>query len=66
MSQSKTFAELYRDGMATFDDLDDAIDKWHNSNDDSPLYEHLGLTLQQYKDWIESKDTLRNILNKGE
>jgi len=34
--------------------FDDKIDEWHESDSELKLYEYLGLTFEQYKDWIKN------------
>lgn len=53
------FMQLYRErcpsGACCIPDyIDDAIDTWHNSGGNESLHEFLGMTWQEYKDWVES------------
>jgi hypothetical protein len=34
------------------DELDDAIDTWHENSGEETLYEFLGMTLEEYKLWL--------------
>lgn len=38
------------------DSLDDVIDEWHQSDSIQPLHEYLGLTLEEYKLWVEGRE----------
>jgi len=45
--------------MSKFEDYEDKIDEWHESDSELKLHEFLGLTWQEYKD-------LCNPLKNGE
>jgi hypothetical protein len=42
--------------------IDDFIDEWHDSDSILPLHEYLGLTWDQYSQWIK-KSSLFNQFN---
>jgi hypothetical protein len=44
--------------MRTDDEMDDLIDKWHESEGNQPLHEFLGMTWEQYAHWVEGKGFL--------
>lgn len=56
MAQTKNFKELCHIGIADPKDIDDYIDRWHNSNSKKELHEFLGLTKEEYKKWVEGDD----------
>jgi len=35
------------------EEMDNKIDEWHKGGSGIPLHEFLGLTLEEYKNWIE-------------
>lgn len=37
------------------DSINDMIDEWHRSDSIAPLHEFLGLTLEEYKRWVEAR-----------
>jgi hypothetical protein len=49
-------------GDAMLADMDDFIDAWHESADDMPLHEFLGLTEHEYALWVEQPDVLPFLL----
>jgi ribosomal protein L21 len=42
--------------------IDNHIDNWHESNSNLSVYEWLGLTETEYKEFVESPSSLRKIL----
>ena len=36
--------------------MDNRIESWHNSTSTKELYEYLGLTQQEYMEWVENPD----------
>ena len=36
----------------------DAVDHWHANPQNIPLHEHLGLTPEQYEQWLRDPDTV--------
>lgn len=64
MNFNKSFVDSYLCGEAALDDVDDFIDFWHdNYLDGKSLIEYLGLTNEEYFDWIESERSLYDILS---
>jgi hypothetical protein len=59
----KTFVEVYLDGEASLDDIDNYIHNWHNTyKGDNELHEFLGLTLEEYARWVENPYCLKGLL----
>jgi hypothetical protein len=52
----ETFAEQFRQGKVTSDQIDDFIETWHNSEEDISLIDFLGITEDQYARWIEGAE----------
>ena len=58
-SSQKTFVDRVLDGEALPEDIDDYVDAWHDSpNESRPLQEFLGFSSDEYALWIEKPDTL--------
>lgn len=53
-TKPRTFFDLFIEGQATRDDMDDFIDAWHDSGDEEqrPLHEFLGMTEEEYAVWM--------------
>jgi hypothetical protein len=60
------FLELCIRGEAAADEVDDYIDRWHDSADaevaDLALHEYLGLTKAEYDRWVQAPDSLPDII----
>ncbi|MFE9918541.1 hypothetical protein ACFYPG_25630 [Micromonospora sp. NPDC005553] len=62
-----TFVDDVLRGAATLDQIDDYIDRWHDSPAGSPassmeLHEFLGMTWEEYRTWGERPESLRFIM----
>ena len=44
------------------EELDDAIDEWHDAKPEVPLFEFLGMTRDEYKLFVEKPEALEFIL----
>lgn len=67
MSEAPNFIDACLAGDALAADADDWIDIWHDAAKSSPtsqrtLAEHLGMTEDEYKVWVERPEVLRFIL----
>ena len=49
-------------GEVLLDEIDDFVDKWHESDSESPIYEFLGMTRYEYFLWLKSPDVLPYII----
>ena len=58
----QTFMDNLANGWAAEDQIDDAVEEWHESDSDLELHEYLGMSWDEYKDWFELKKTLKEIL----
>lgn len=56
-----TFMEMLKKGLAEWKDIDDFIDIWHESESDDELYEFLGMSLDQYKLFVERPEIKHHI-----
>lgn len=57
-----SFIQKCLTGEALFDDIDDYIDIWHDSQGDEPIYEFLGMTQEEYARWVKNPDCLSQII----
>jgi hypothetical protein len=52
-----SFMSLYRNKACEADTIDDFIDQWHDgAGEGMPLYEYLGMTLEEYAAWVERNE----------
>lgn len=49
-------------------DLDELVAEWHESDDPRPLHEALGMTWEQYAEWVRGRDAdcAREAIVRGE
>ncbi len=60
-----TFKEKYLAGEVPFEEIDDYIEVWNNSNDTCTLAQFLGLSADEEDIWIEDSDgALKEMLDK--
>ena len=57
------FADLCLKGEARANEIDDFVDRWHESAVAIPLDEFLGLTHDEYALWVERPDSLTFLLD---
>jgi hypothetical protein len=61
-----SFFDLYSQGQALPDEIDDFIDRWHEGANPQisglSLHEYLGLTLDEYEIWVLDPDVLPQVL----
>ena len=57
-----TFIELCLAGRAQPEDIDDFVDAWHEGDSALELHEALGLTWDEYAQWVAQPDILPSIL----
>lgn len=62
MSETTTFIEKCLNGDVLYEDIDDYIDIWHESDSDDELFEFLGMTREEYAIWVKNPDTLPQII----
>ena len=60
--ESENFINLCAKGELLLDDIDDAIDDWHDSDSDLEIYDYLGMTQQEYRMWLHDPDILPFII----
>jgi DNA-binding transcriptional ArsR family regulator len=59
-----TFAALYFEGRASADEIDDFVDDWHEGGTGMSLHDFLGLSREDYAQWVEQPDSLETALNE--
>ena len=60
-----TFKEKYLAGELEFEEIDDYIARWNESDDTRTLREYLGLNADEEDDWIDDSDeALKEMLDK--
>ncbi len=59
---STTFIGKCLSGDALYEDIDDYIDLWHNSDSEEKLHEFLGMTHDEYIEWVKHPDILPSII----
>ena len=61
-----TFKEKYQAGEIEFEAIDDYVDEWNNSDDESKLAKFLGLNADEEDAWIDDGDeVLKEMLDAG-
>jgi hypothetical protein len=65
-SKSPAFFDLYSQGRALADEIDDFIDRWHEdvgaNASGVPLHDYLGLTRDEYEIWVIDPEVLPYVL----
>ena len=56
-----TFVDLYMHGQARPDDIGESIDAWHSGSGDQPIYDYLGMTEEEYAEWLRDPNVLPQI-----
>lgn len=56
------FINLCVQGHALPDEIDDFIDKWHDSDTDKEIYEFLGMLQSEYRLWLHDPDMVSFIV----
>ena len=51
---------------AIMEEIDDYIEKWHNSDSDLSVYEYLGMTEEEYYLWVKEDFYLKYIISAHE
>ncbi|PPQ31541.1 hypothetical protein [Rhodopila globiformis] len=62
-TRPRAFFDLFIDGQATQDDVDDHVSAWHDSGDEEqrPLAEFLGMTEEEYGIWMMDRRLLPEL-----
>lgn len=59
--ERRSFLDLYLNGEALAEDIDDYIDEWHAKPGDQEIYDFLGLSRDEYSLWLRDPDVLPHI-----
>lgn len=67
LSKQPTFMDLYSDGHALADEIDEFIDRWHSESPTAvghliSLHEFLGMTRDEYEAWVHDASVLPHIV----
>lgn len=62
----KKFIEDYILGEVSQDDIYDYVTQWHESDSKLPLHEYLGLTSEEYSDWLTTSEISQETEDKYE
>lgn len=57
MEKVEKFIELFRKGEVSREAIHDYIDEWHNTEANMPLHTFLGMTYEEYMEFV-MKDTI--------
>jgi hypothetical protein len=61
MSSEATFLDLYLAGKVQPDEIDDFVDRWHETPAGRELHDYLGMTPDEYSLWLRAPDALPYI-----
>jgi hypothetical protein len=59
---SPSFMDLVFQGRVLSDEIEDFVEKWHNSESDLEIHDFLGLTFQEYSLWVSDPDNIDMII----
>lgn len=60
---NETFLDRVLAGVTSLDEIDDYVDRWHNSPDETrSLAEFLGFTTDEYTLWMKDAHSLHKII----
>lgn len=59
----KKFIDLVVVGEASIDDVDDYVEKWHQGDSEEDLHDYLGLTWNEYIEWVAHNSYLQEIID---
>jgi len=63
----QTFVDAVLAGLASPDQVDDWIERWHTSDTgDTELHDFLGLEESEMESWMQSGETLEQIIARRE
>lgn len=60
-----TYVDALKQGLVDYDDIDDFIDIWHESGTGKELHEFLGMTKEQYFEYLRDDELLKTMFKKG-
>lgn len=63
MTTRKSFIDLCIAGEACLWEIDDFVDQWHEAPGALPLHEFLGLSIEEYAEWLDDSESLRQVVS---
>lgn len=63
---SETFLDEVLEGSVPWTEIDDWVDRWHESDEDRELHEFLGMSWDEFRLWAEQPAALRFIISARE
>lgn len=61
MSKRTPYMDLLRQGKVASEDIDDFVDRWHESSSPKDLSEYLGMSPGDYAAWVEDPGILPHL-----
>ena len=61
--KKKSFVQRCADGEASPEDIDDAVDDWHNSDGAPALHTYLGMREEEYAAWLRDAGAITGIVH---
>jgi hypothetical protein len=62
MSSRRAFIDLCLEGKVPLDDIDEFVDRWHETPEGRELHDYLGMTQEEYSLWLRVPDALPYII----
>ncbi len=59
----KDFISLCSRGEVLLEEIDDWVDKWHDSDQKNELHEYLGMSWTEYSSWVDMPESLPFIVS---
>lgn len=64
VSDLTTFVDLYLIGACPASEIDNAVAAWHQGTGHRHLHDYLGLTRDEYAEWVAHPERLVSILER--
>lgn len=61
-SRTDSFVDLCVRGEALVEEIDDFVERWHEGDEAGPLRQFLGMTAEEYNEWVVHPDVLPLIV----
>jgi hypothetical protein len=62
MSSQPPFLDLLTAGKVSPEQIDDFVDRWHETSGGRELHDYLGMTAEEYSLWLRVPDALRYVV----
>lgn len=63
--KTMTYVEALKQGLVNYDDINDFIEEWHEGWTGKELHEFLGMTKEQYFEYVRDDESLKTMFKKG-